>query len=63
MIQNMENDQSAELRYACEAALDELTASLTQVLKAVNRVHRTMKKLHEHAERGAAANCVATAEK
>jgi len=30
---------------ACDAALDDLTASLTEVLKAVTRVHRAVKRL------------------
>lgn len=52
MPPNIQNDESAELRRACEAALDDLTASLTQVLKAVNRVHRTMKRLNDYSENG-----------
>jgi hypothetical protein len=36
---------SRELQEECYLALDELTASLTQVLKAVRKVHKTMEKL------------------
>ena len=43
-------DETANLRRACESALDELTASLTQVMKAVNKVHRTVKRLNDHHE-------------
>jgi len=47
---SMTTDESADMRRACESALDELTASLTQVMKAVNKVHRTVKKLNDHIE-------------
>ena len=47
-----QTDEVAELRQACESALDDLTASLTQVMKAVNRVHRAVKRLNNYAETG-----------
>ena len=37
--------ERAELRRTAETALDELTAALTQVFKAVNKVHRVVSKL------------------
>lgn len=63
MTPNIQKDESAELRRACEAALDDLTASLTQVLKAVNRVHRTMKRLNDYAETGMTGKPAVEAEK
>jgi hypothetical protein len=50
--QVMEQDP-AVLRAAAESALDELTASLTQVLKAVNRVHRAVSRLGGVVDAGA----------
>jgi len=47
-----QTDEVAELRQACESALDDLTASLTQVMKAVNRVHRAVKRLNNYTETG-----------
>ena len=37
--------ERAELRKTADAALDELTAALTQVFKAVNKVHRAVSRL------------------
>ena len=37
--------ERAELRMTADAALDELTAALTQVFKAVNKVHRVVSRL------------------
>jgi hypothetical protein len=41
----MNDDERAALRASAEAALDELTVSLTQVFKAVNRVHKVVSRL------------------
>lgn len=38
--------ETAELRRTAEAALDELTAALTLVFKAVNKVHRVVDRLN-----------------
>lgn len=46
-LNSMMTDENADMRRACELALDELTASLTQVMKAVNKVHRTVKRLND----------------
>ena len=37
--------ERTELRKTAETALDELTAALTQVFKAVNKVHRAVSRL------------------
>jgi hypothetical protein len=41
----MTDAQRAELRKTADVALDELTAALTQVFKAVNKVHRAVSRL------------------